>query len=103
CRVRFERDLGGVATIRAHRVVHLTRASVIASAAASSAASVFVHSLPTVRALAGSDTPLRGCLGLKGVPHSTAPGTLGKMGSWACSRTLGGRSGDTGPQDGTIG
>ena len=52
CRVRFERDLGGLATVRAHRIKHLTRAAVVASAsAASSAASVFVHSLPTVRSL----------------------------------------------------
>src|SRR3989441_6550885 len=51
CRVRFERDLRGLATVRAHRIKHLTRAAVVAAARASTAASVFVHSLPTVRSL----------------------------------------------------
>src|SRR5437870_6576456 len=51
-RVRFKRNLRGLATVRAHRIKHLTRAAVVAaSAAASSAASVFVHLLPTVRSL----------------------------------------------------
>src|SRR5256885_4396883 len=49
-RVRFKRNLRGLATVRAHRIKHLTRAAVVA-ASASSAASVFVHSLPTVRPL----------------------------------------------------
>src|SRR3989454_7263584 len=49
--VRFKRNLRGLATVRAHRIKHLTRAAVVASASASSAASVFVHSLPTVRSL----------------------------------------------------
>src|SRR3990170_6320178 len=53
-RVRLERDLGGLATFRAHRVVHLARASVVA---ASSAASLFVHLLPTIRSPTGA-----GCL-----------------------------------------
>jgi len=52
CRVRFKRNLRGLATVRAHRIKHLTRAAVVA-ASASSAASVFVHSLPTVRPLVG--------------------------------------------------
>src|SRR6266571_8331799 len=75
-RVRFERDLGGLAAVRAHRVVHRTRASVVtaAASAASSAASLFVHSLPTIRSLVGSDARPRGSQGLKGV-HSSA--TLG--------------------------
>jgi len=50
--VRFKRNLRGLATVRAHRIKHLTRAAVVA-ASASSAASVFVHSLPTVRPLVG--------------------------------------------------
>src|SRR6058998_514590 len=49
-RVRFKRNLRGLATVRAHRIKHLTRAAVVA-ASASSAASVFVHLLPTVRSL----------------------------------------------------
>src|SRR6058998_1329835 len=52
-RVRFKRNLRGLATVRAHRIKHLTRAAVVAAASASSAASVFVHSLPTVRPLVG--------------------------------------------------
>src|SRR2546425_10475361 len=67
CRVRFERDLRGLATVRAHRIKHLTRAAVVASsAAASSAASVFVHLLTTRPPLA-ADIPLRERLGLIGV------------------------------------
>src|SRR5207245_7640747 len=63
CWVRFERDLRGLATVRAHRIKHLTRAAVVAaSAAASSAASVFVHLLPTVRFL---------------VDHTDRPAALG--------------------------
>src|SRR6266511_3301665 len=75
-RVRFERDLGGLAAVRAHRVVHCTRASVVtaASASASSAASLFVHSLPTIRSLMGSDGRRRGSQGLKGVHSSTTLG-----------------------------
>src|SRR5881628_2796226 len=53
--VRFKRNLRGLATVRAHRIKHLTRAAVVA-ASASSAASVFVHSLPTVRPLLGRTT-----------------------------------------------
>src|SRR2546425_11093395 len=52
-RVRFKRTLRGLATVRAHRIKHLTRATVVPPAPASSAASVFVHSLPTVRPLVG--------------------------------------------------
>src|SRR5256712_8087402 len=61
CRVRFERDLRGLATVRAHRIKHLTRASVVAaSAASSSAASVFVPLLTAVRS-AVARIPLLGC------------------------------------------
>src|SRR5256885_1296258 len=63
-RVRFKRDLRGLATVRAHRVIHLTRATVVA--AASSAASVFVHSLPTIRTLEGTDGRLTGPILIKG-------------------------------------
>src|SRR6266511_759454 len=74
-RVRFERDLGGLAAVRAHRVVHGTRASVVtAAASASSSAALFVHSLPTIRSLVGSDGRLRGSQGLKGVHSSTTLG-----------------------------
>src|SRR5438034_7283275 len=75
-RVRFERDLGGLAAVRAHRVVHCTRASVVtaAASAASSAASLFVHSLPTIRSLVGPDGRPRGSQGLKGVHSSTTLG-----------------------------
>jgi hypothetical protein len=66
--VRFERDLRGLATVRAHRVVHCTRAPVVAAATAPSAASVFVHSLPTIRSLQGPDGPLTGPRPLKGAP-----------------------------------
>src|SRR2546425_12546415 len=100
--VWLQRVLGGLAALRAHLNLHLRRASVIASAAASSAASVFVHSLPTVRALAGSDIPLRGCLGLKGVHHSTHRG-LTENGSQARSATLLGPIRSYRPQDGYTG
>src|SRR6266571_1627701 len=99
-RVRFERDLGGLAAVRAHRVVHGTRASVVtaASASASSAASLFVHSLPTIRSLMGPDARPRGSQGLKAV-HSgttlgidTKGGPCGEMGQASCpageSRTV---------------
>src|SRR5256712_8152896 len=59
-RVRFKRNLRGLATVRAHRIKHLTRATVVAAASASSAASVFVHSLPTVRPLVGRTTRREG-------------------------------------------
>ena len=74
-RVRFKRDLRGLATIRAHRVVHCTRASV---EAASSAASVFVHSLPTIRALQGSDGRLTEARPLKGAPSGDDSAIDGK-------------------------
>src|SRR6266700_7709680 len=75
-RVRFERDLGGLAAVRAHRVVHGTRASVVtaASDSASSAASLFVHSLPTIRSLMGPDARPRESQGLKAVHSSTTLG-----------------------------
>src|SRR5436309_6453053 len=59
-RVRFKRNLRGLATVRAHRIKHLTRAAVVAAASASSAASVFVHLLPTVRPLVGRTTRREG-------------------------------------------
>src|SRR5207249_4613633 len=62
--VRLKRDLRGLATVRAHRVIHLTRAAV---EAASSSASVFVHSLPTIQALQGTDGRLSGP-----IPHKAA-------------------------------
>src|SRR5207247_10983710 len=65
-RVRLKRDLRGLATVRAHRVVHLTRSAVVA-ASASSSASVFVHSLPTIRTLQGTDGRLTGP-----IPHKAA-------------------------------
>src|SRR2546422_11619408 len=55
-RVRFKRNLRGLATVHAHRIKHLTRCTVVAAASASSAASVFVHSLPTVRPMEGRTT-----------------------------------------------
>src|SRR5213078_1798942 len=61
--VRLKRNLRGLATVRAHRVIHLTRATVVA---ASSAASVFVHSLPTIRTLGGTDRRLTGPILIKG-------------------------------------
>src|SRR5207244_6419457 len=69
--VRFKRNLRGLATVRAHRIKHLTRAAVVA-ASASSAASVFVHSLPTVRPFGGPDNPPRGPPPLKAVDYGTA-------------------------------
>src|SRR3989454_11965886 len=70
-RVRFKRDLRGLATVRAHRVIHLTRATVVA--AASSAASVFVHSLPTIRTLVGTDGRLTGPILIKGAHPARTP------------------------------
>src|SRR5437899_12549452 len=78
--VRFKRNLRGLATVRAHRIKHLTRAAVVAAASASSAASVFVHSLPTVRSLGRPDDPPRGPPALKAVHYSTIPGIAGKRG-----------------------
>src|SRR3989449_7251252 len=52
-RVRFKRNLRGLATVRAHRIKHLTRAAGVAAASAPSTAPVSVHSLPTVRPLVG--------------------------------------------------
>src|SRR3989475_6769277 len=79
-RVRFKRNLRGLATVRAHRIKHLTRAAVVAAASASSAASVFVHSLPTVRPFGGPDNPPRGPPPLKAVHHSTNPSIDGNRG-----------------------
>src|SRR3989454_11625816 len=70
-RVRFKRNLRGLATVRAHPIKHLTRAAVVAAASASSAASVFVYSLPTVRPFGGPDNPPRGPPPLKAVHHMT--------------------------------
>src|SRR5207249_7769190 len=68
--VRLKRNLRGLATIRAHRVIHLTRATVVA---ASSAASVFVHSLPTIRTLEGTDGRLTGPILIKGAHPGRTP------------------------------
>src|SRR3989442_5881258 len=59
-RVRFKRNLRGLATVRAHRIQQLTPAAGVDAASASSAASVFVHSLPTVRPLVGRPTRREG-------------------------------------------
>src|SRR2546426_6525617 len=68
--VRLKRNLRGLATVRAHRIIHLTRATVVA---ASSAASVFVHSLPTIRTLVGTDGRLTGPILIKGAHPARTP------------------------------
>src|SRR5437870_6298523 len=78
-RVRFKRNLRGLATVRAHRIKHLTRAAVVA-ASASSAASVFVHSLPTVRPLVGQTSRREGPRLLKLCTTSSYGGLTGTGG-----------------------
>src|SRR6059036_985431 len=78
-RVRFKRNLRGLATVRAHRIKHLTRAAVVA-ASASSAASVFVHSLPTVRPLVGRTSRREGPRLLKVCTTSSDGGLTGSGG-----------------------
>src|SRR5207237_379993 len=63
--------------VRATRVLHLTRAAV---EAASSSASVFVHSLPTIQALQGTDGRLTGPIPHKAA-HPTRPGGGGLEGA----------------------